>query len=141
MNTRIVLVALGAVFVSCSPNTFPDPYAGFEHVSSEQGYWKELTSGEEQIRELHLHSKGFSVTFQPFETYKDYWGPYALGDDRRSIKLDVDGGNDLPAFEEGSGRFVEKGNQEIRIDGIVLDKRRPFQKSFRFQRFEPVPRE
>ena len=124
-----------ALLVGCTGNRFPDPYAGFEHAAQEQGYWKEVTPDEENIKELHLHTKGISITYMPFETYKDYWGTYSLTDDRNQIQIVIEGGNTLPGFDEATGNFVEERSNEIRITGIRLDSRRPSKTDFRFERF------
>jgi hypothetical protein len=63
-----------ALLCGCDSNRLPEPYAGYTHSSAEHGYWREATDNNPRIGELHLHSKGVSVTYEPFETYKDYWG-------------------------------------------------------------------
>ena len=134
--TRIgMFFGIVALLVGCTANRFPDPYAGFEHSAQEQGYWKEVTTDEEKINELHLHSKGISITYTPFETYKDYWGKYSLTDERHQIHVKIEGGNKLPGFEEATGRFVEIQSDEIRITGIRMDSRRPNKTDFRLERF------
>lgn len=133
-NPIFMLVALIAVG-GCSHQLFLDPYSGFEHTTAEQGHWKEVTSDKEAIGELHFHSKGFSITYSPFESYKDYWGIYTVNEQQDEIRLNVDGGNRLPEFSKASGRFQKVGGNEIRISGIGLDSRRPAKDYFRFERF------
>jgi hypothetical protein len=125
------------VVCGCVGNRFPDAYSGFEPASREQAYWREVGGGKELIGELHLHSEGFSITYQSFEVYKDYWGTYTMGREQDGIRLFVRGGNRLPAFEEETGRITWDGEGEMSVDGIALDSRRPEKTRFRFERFDP----
>jgi hypothetical protein len=54
---------------------------------------------------------GFSVTFQPFESYKDYWGGYLLHQETGALTLTVTGGNlRLPGLDlEGKARIADDG--------------------------------
>ncbi|MFT6862646.1 MAG: hypothetical protein ACJAVK_001205 [Akkermansiaceae bacterium] len=36
-------------------------------------YWKEVTTDDEKIGEVHLHFKGIFIIEKPFGTYKDAW--------------------------------------------------------------------
>lgn len=120
----------------CSSNQLPKPYEGYTHSITEHGYWREATDNKPRIGELHLHSKGISVTYEPFETYKDYWGIYVLSANHEKVSLDVDGGNRLPTFDKASGEFSLSGDF-LEIRGVSLDSRRPDVKVFRFIRFNP----
>lgn len=52
-------------------------------------------AGAEPVRELIFHPDGtFSLTWTPFEIYKDYWGTYAFEDGR--LQLSTEGGNHIP---------------------------------------------
>ncbi|MFN7179611.1 hypothetical protein [Hyphomonas sp.] len=52
--------------------------------------------GAEPVRELIFHPDGtFSLTWTPFEIYKDYWGTYTFEDGR--LQLSPEGGNHMPA--------------------------------------------
>jgi hypothetical protein len=81
------------------------------------GYWREeaqLTcdSGtevvpEETIEELIFFADGtFTVTWFPFESYKDYWGTYTFDLAQRTLELTVTGGNTIPPDVDGQGRFA-----------------------------------
>ncbi|MCA8900793.1 MAG: hypothetical protein KDA53_06035 [Hyphomonas sp.] len=49
------------------------------------------------IRELVFTAGGeFSVTWTPFESYKDYWGSYDYDAGSGAIQLEVEGGNRVP---------------------------------------------
>ncbi|MFN7165003.1 MAG: hypothetical protein ACK4P2_09325, partial [Hyphomonas sp.] len=53
-------------------------------------------SGAEPVRELIFHPDGtFSLTWTPFEIYKDYWGAYTFEDGR--LHLSPEDGNHIPA--------------------------------------------
>lgn len=134
-NPISILVALFMV-CGCSKNQFPDPYAGFKHPSAEHGYWREITNDRQSIGELHFHSKGFSLTYNPFETYKDYWGSYTLNE-KNEIEFTIDSGNKLPAFAKASGKLQKVAGDEINISGIGMDSRRPSKVDFCFKRINP----
>ena len=78
------------------------------------GYWREVQqiscdTGEAfepdpRIEELVLRDTGdFSVTWQPFETYVDYWGTWTHDPETASIGLEIEGGNWVPTDFEGAG--------------------------------------
>ena len=54
---------------------------------------------------------GFSVTFQPFESYKDYWGGYLLHRETGALTLKITGGNRQPPWLdlEGKVRIADDG--------------------------------
>jgi hypothetical protein len=66
------------------------------------------------ISELEFHGENrFSVTFRPFESYRDYWGTYAFDAATGGLRLTVEGGNFVPPgldlegrAEMASGRLV-----------------------------------
>jgi hypothetical protein len=62
------------------------------------------------VRELEFGANGrFAVTFQPFETYRDYWGTYAFDAAAGSLRLTVEGGNFVPPglILQGPATLVE----------------------------------
>ncbi len=73
---------------------------------------EESVAPELSIEELHFDADGsFSVTWIPFEVYKDYWGTYAYDLATGSISLSVAGGNYVPTdvrASTGSFSFEEK---------------------------------
>jgi hypothetical protein len=132
-----ISILLAIIMVSgCSKNRLPDPYAGYKHTSVEHGYWREITNDKQYIGELHFHAKGFSVTYNPFETYKDYWGSYTLNE-KNEIGFTVDSGNQLPAFTNASGKVEKADGDEISISGISMDSRRLSKVDFHFKRIIP----
>ena len=136
VSTLFVLVMCGLSGCSLlySP---PDPYSGYKHTSGEQGYWREDGEGDRQMGELHLHSNGFSVTFEPFETYQDYWGDYTLDPVSSTLRLNVDSGNSLPGFQKAAGTISVQDSEHITLSGICLDSRRPKVSVFKFVRLHP----
>jgi hypothetical protein len=72
---------------------------------------------EERIGELRFDADGtFSVTWMPFEIYKDYWGSYQFDSQQGTLHLDVEGGNYVPEDVDGSGSFLidEQGRLVLR---------------------------
>jgi len=62
---------------------------------------------EERIRELRFDADGtLSVTWMPFEIYRDYWGSYQFDSEQGSLHLDIEGGNYVPEDVDGSGSFL-----------------------------------
>ncbi len=58
------------------------------------------------ITELRFHVSGFySVTWQPFELYTDFWGPYTFSTTKRKLTFGVSGGNYEPEDIKGEGAF------------------------------------
>lgn len=67
----------------------------------------EEVTPEEPIGELAFESDGvFSVTWMPFETYRDYWGTYEIDAETGAIELHVEGGNHVPDDIDGSGFYA-----------------------------------
>lgn len=79
----------------------------------------------EPIRELRFHRDGrFSVTWIPFESYTDYWGTYRHDAASGRLRLEVEGGNSVPAGLDLEGRAeVEDG--VLRLREMSLGSRTP----------------
>jgi hypothetical protein len=56
----------------------------------------------------------FSVTFNPFESYRDYWGTYSFDPATKRLTMTVEGGNFVPP-----GLDLE-GTADLGPDGLVL---------------------
>jgi len=80
------------------------------------GYWGEVeqracgTSAvivpEAPIEELIINADGtFTVTWFPFETYKDYWGTYTFDPEQGTLELVIEYGNYVPDDFDGIGQF------------------------------------
>jgi hypothetical protein len=58
----------------------------------------------EPIQELEFRADGtFSVTWTPFESYRDYWGTYAFDASSGRLTLKIDAGNDVPGNVDPEG--------------------------------------
>ncbi|HEY5722027.1 MAG TPA: hypothetical protein VIT45_06875 [Allosphingosinicella sp.] len=65
-----------------------------------------------KVGEIEFTENGkFSVTFQPFETYRDYWGSYEFDPATGAVAMKAEGGNyQPPGLDlEGMARFAEDG--------------------------------
>lgn len=64
------------------------------------GYWRQTPHGcapDSAIGELVFSADGtFSVTWQPFEAYRDYWGTWDHDPASGWLELTVEGGNNTP---------------------------------------------
>jgi len=59
------------------------------------------------VRELEFRADGwFSVTWRPFETYRDYWGRWSFDERTRELELIIDGGNNRPTDFIGQGKIT-----------------------------------
>jgi hypothetical protein len=89
---------------------------------SQQGV--EGCQGAERVGELEFGASGrFSVTFRPFESYRDYWGTYTFDPVTNALEMTAEGGNFLPSSLdlEGAARVDEAGR--LVIEGIFLGNR------------------
>jgi hypothetical protein len=75
------------------------------------------------IRELEFRAAGrFSVTWTPFEVYRDYWGEYLSDPETKMLKLKIAGGNFVPPDFQGSGTYVVI-NESLELHTIFLGTR------------------
>jgi hypothetical protein len=83
----------------------------------------EVQTPKRPIRELEFYTDGtFSVTWIPFETYKDYWGAYNYDRKKGRIKFTVEGGNYIPSGIDGEGGLKLKAGDLI-LKGVWLGTR------------------
>lgn len=81
---------------------------------------EELTP-EERIRELRFRADGsFSVTWMPFEVYRDYWGTYEYDLATGNLSLQVTEGNYVPDDIDGSGSFAFDEQGRLLLQDIWL---------------------
>src|SRR5579864_249336 len=87
---------------------------------------KETTSAQ-PIQELEFRAKGwFSVTWVPFETYRDYWGSHTADNSSRALSLKIDGGNYVPADFQGTGKFKLTDKDTLEVTGVYLGEKKTF---------------
>ena len=65
---------------------------------------------------------GFSVTFNPFESYRDYWGRYSFDPATGQIQLSVEGGNFVPHGLDLEGT-AERAPGGLVLRGLFLGSR------------------
>jgi hypothetical protein len=65
----------------------------------------------------------FSVTFVPFETYRDYWGTYAFDPATGRLTMSVEGGNLVPPGLDLDGR-AELAQGRLVLRDMYLGNRR-----------------
>lgn len=79
-------------------------------------------------------SGNYSVTWRPFESYKDYWGPYTINVKTRKVTFRVSRGNYVPKDIHGRGTFkvgrlgppvrqadgTHTQSVQLRLNGIYL---------------------
>ncbi|MEQ9314745.1 MAG: hypothetical protein RLN72_02775 [Henriciella sp.] len=72
------------------------------------------------IRELVFTGGGdFSVTWTPFEVYKDYWGVYEYDAESNAFRFAVEGGNQVPEDIETQGTVIIE-NGELDFGQVVF---------------------
>ena len=97
------------------------------------GRWQEeqqitCATGEEAapaevIRELIFAADGsFSVTWYPFEIYRDYWGTYSYDKASADLTLAIAGGNYIPEDFDGRGSARLQEPHHLRLEDIWLGK-------------------
>lgn len=80
---------------------------------------------ESHIEELEFQADGkFTVTWLPFEIYKDYWGTYSYDVKQGTIKLTVESGNYVPSKIDGSGSFEISRSGELLLKNIWLGSKK-----------------
>ena len=83
------------------------------------GTWRQKADAcppESAVRELVFTAAGeFSVTWTPFETYKDYWGVYEYDAASNAFRFTEEGGNQIPEdiHRQGTAIITEAGELDI----------------------------
>jgi len=85
------------------------------------GTWRQAEDGcppDSAVRELVFTAGGeFSVTWTPFETYKDYWGTYVYDAATSAVRLDIQNGNQVPEDVVPEG-VVSVGDGTLSFDTL-----------------------
>jgi hypothetical protein len=80
-------------------------------------------SATEPVRELEFQPENrYSVTFMPFETYRDYWGAYSFDPATKRLRLTVEGGNFVPPNLDLEGE-AELTEGRLRLKDLFLGSR------------------
>jgi hypothetical protein len=95
------------------------------------GFWKqesaectEMAVPHKPIRELVFEALGgFSVTYQPFESYKDYWGTHTFDYRTGALDVTVTGGNAEPEYADLSGTAKLENPKRLVLDGLYLGQK------------------
>jgi len=73
------------------------------------------------VEELEFEPGGRAlVTFVPFETYHDYWGPYRYDAATGALAINVERGNNIPPGLDLEGRATLAPNGELAIEGMYF---------------------
>jgi hypothetical protein len=87
------------------------------------GVWRQSDAdcaGAVPVRELIFRGDGtYSVTWTPFETYKDYWGRWRYEAKSHVLTLTADGGNYQPADRVLSGA-INVTDHELELGRLSL---------------------
>lgn len=96
------------------------------HKSPLVGYWHQDAAScapQTVVQELVFSADGtFSVTYQPFESYKDYWGTYSFDPKTGQLDLVVKSGNLEP--EGVNSGHVELGDGTLKFATASLGRNR-----------------
>jgi hypothetical protein len=111
--------ALAMIAASCTSLPPDDDDAALQIV----GTWRQ-TDAEcglaQPIRELIFEADGrYSVTWLPFETYKDYWGRYQYDPRAHTLSLTVEGANYRPPERALSGE-ARVEDRTLTLRGLSL---------------------
>ena len=92
------------------------PLAGHWHQTKEQVCGTQvLRAPTRPIGDLVFTAAGdFSLTWQPFESYRDYWGTYRHDRRSGSLTLEITGGNRPPANRTATGKA------HLDTDGVLI---------------------
>ncbi len=99
-----------------------NPLAGMwrEVAQLKCGSGEELTSGFREIREFEIQAGGFfSVTWHPFESYRDYWGEVQFDVAKRTVSFKINNGNHVPDAAKLEGKFAREGKR-LKLEGVWL---------------------
>lgn len=78
----------------------------------------------EPVRELKVTGDGrFNVTYQPFESYVDYWGPMTFDAATGAIVLTPEGGNFTPPLLDVEGTARLEAENRLILEGVYLGDR------------------
>ena len=77
--------------------------------------------GLDPVRELEFApGNRFSVTFMPFESYKDYWGTYSYDPATGALRMTVESGNNVPPDLDLDGRAILMPDGRLVLEDMYL---------------------
>jgi len=123
MRNEIAIVLTGVLLAGCSTVSTDQPICRVPSqcvgtwLEIEQIGWKDaVVTPTSPIREFVIESDGsFTVTWQPFETYCDFWGTCHFPSGTNTALFYVLSGNHIPKYFDGRGSYrFSEGN-------LVLD--------------------
>ncbi|MAK59928.1 MAG: hypothetical protein CMK09_03010 [Ponticaulis sp.] len=123
-GSRVILTAdYGAENSITAPISIYDPAS-----NPLVGVWAQQNDGQcadnTVIRELSFSGDGrFSVTWTPFESYKDYWGSYDFDSETNELTLSPERGNYIPEDVQ-SGVIQLEGDLLTPEDGMSFGSTR-----------------
>ena len=105
------------------------PLVGFWRQQSKSGCEPGKTSPpDDVINEMEFRADGsFSVTWTPFEVYRDYWGNYKFDPAKGSLSLQIEHGNYVPSEFRGAGRYKLKDKGSLELTGIYLGHKQNYE--------------
>lgn len=93
------------------------------------GYWREESkqcNGETPqapVNEFEIRDIGeFSITYYPFESYRDFWGKYDFDANSSALAMRIDGGNRVPTSATLSGKASLTPEGKLVLDGFFLSQ-------------------
>lgn len=93
------------------------------------GTWREqskVCTGEtpqDPVNELEFKDTGdFSVTYFPFESYRDYWGNAAFDAQAGALTMTTTGGNRVPTGADLSGKVTLRDEKTLILEGFFLSQ-------------------
>ena len=77
----------------------------------------------EPVRELDIKDTGdFSITYAPFESYRDFWGTTDIDMAAGKLAFAITGGNRVPSGAKLSGKASLTADGKLVLDGFFLSQ-------------------
>lgn len=78
---------------------------------------------QEPVREFDLSDRGdFSITYAPFESYRDFWGKADFNSATGTLAMTTTGGNRVPSDAKLSGKASLTPEGKLVLDGFFLSQ-------------------
>jgi hypothetical protein len=93
------------------------------------GAWREQSKActgetpQDPVNELEFKDTGdFSITYFPFESYRDYWGKAEFDAKSGALAMTTTGGNRVPGSADLSGTVTLKDGKTLILEGFFLSQ-------------------